>query len=79
MFNKIIIGLICMFVLIGCKSKQEIQLKENVAKHEWDLEYFSKVMINEQEFYNCVYEYSLGYNGGTTFSILSNEKCKDRL
>lgn len=68
-------------MFIGCNKNKDVTVQENIANHknEWKLEYFSIVTINEQELYNCVYEYWLGYNGGTTFTILSNEKCKEKL
>lgn len=77
---KYILILLCV-MFIGCNKETAVTVQENIANHknEWKLEYFSKVTINEQELYNCVYEFGLGYNGGTTFSIISNEKCKDRL
>lgn len=75
---KYILILLCV-MFIGCKCEQETPVVENNAKHEWKLEYFSIVTINEQELYNCVYGRNIGWNTGVAFSILSNEKCKDRL
>lgn len=77
---KYILILLCV-MFIGCNKNKDVTVQENIANHknEWKLEYFSIVTINEQELYNCVYGRNIGWNTGVAFSILSNEKCKDRL
>ena len=77
---KYILILLCV-MFIGCNKETAVTVQENIANHknEWELEYFSKVTINEQELYNCVYGRYVGYRDGITFSVLSNTACKDRL
>lgn len=70
LFSCILILL--FFIFIGCNNEPTLQ--ENSAKHNWTLDYFSKVTINGQELYNCVYA-----GPSRAFTILNNEKCKDRL
>lgn len=75
---KHILILLAMFFFIGCQ--QETQIVENQSRHDgWNLEYFHKVKIQNEELYECVYGRYVGYRDGIIFSVLSNTACKEKL
>lgn len=67
-----------MIFFIGCQH--EPPTVENKPSNDgWNLEYFHKVKIQNEELYECVYSRGIGHNSATAFSVLSNTACKEKL
>lgn len=76
---KRILILLAMLFFIGCQH-ETTPSDENQSSHDgWNLEYFHRVKIQNEELYECVYGRGIGWNGAVAFSILSNTACREKL
>lgn len=62
-----------MIFFIGCQHETPT-VENKPSEYEWNLEYFHKVKIQNEELYECVY---VGFR--RSFSILSNTACREKL